>query len=436
MMKRITLAVVLVVFTASACLWAGGKKEEADTGPIYLRMYYPVGVAGALAQVMDALVAEFNKSQDEIYVESIFAGGYREALDKALTAFNAGSPPDFAVMDAPNLLTFLSIGAIVPLDEYVEQEGGQAYLDGFTPGFLKVGQYDGKLWSIPFQRSTPILYYNKDFFREAGLDPDRPPQTWDELVEYSQKLTVRSDTGEVLRWGLQIPNIFWVINPLLRQAGGEVENPEGTKISIDSREFKEVYEFLHRLTYQLKVTPGIAPWGQSVADFAVGKTAMLYHTTGSMTYIRNSTSHDFGAAFLPRYKRQVVIEGGGNFFIFKTNPRRQAAAWEAIKWMSQPEITAKWSLGSGYIPVKKAAFNVPEYKAYTDKVPQALVAYRQLLEVDVERNMTTYRMQEIYDLLNRMDERIRGSSDPAMIARALREAQEEANKILAPWQKK
>ena len=120
--------------------------------------------------------------------------------------------------------------------------------------------------------------------------------------------------------------------------------------------------------------------------------------------------------------------------MFKTDERDEKAAWELIKWMTRPENTAKWSIGSGYIPVRKEAFKLPDYKAYTDKWPQALVAYHQLMETDVERNMMTHRMQEIYDMLNVLDEKIRGSADLSVMEPALKDAQAKADKMLAKWQ--
>lgn len=427
--KRLTLLVVLLVCLAAASSWAAGTAEEG-TGPVYLRMYYPVGVAGPLAQLMDTMIADFNKSQSDVQVESIFAGGYKEAMDKSQTAFLSGSPPELAVLDAPNLFTLLDIDAIVPVDEYVQKEGGDAYLSTFIEAFLKIGQYQGKLWSVPWQRSTPVLYYNKDFFRQAGLDPNSPPATWAELESYSQKLAMKDANGNTTRWGVMIPNDYWIFKPLLLQAGGTGDSEDGTQIVIDDKYNRVVYEWLNRLAAQ-GVTPGIARWSQSVTDFASGATAMLYNSTGALTYIRNNTKFDFGTAFLPKKDRQVAIEGGGNFFIFKTTPRRQAAAWEVVKWMTRPENTARWSLGSGYIPVKKAAFDIPEYKSYTAQWPQALTAYRQLTETDIERNMMTHRMNEVYDLLNATDEAIRSGSD---MDAELSKAQAEANRILSRWQ--
>ena len=158
------------------------------------------------------------------------------------------------------------------------------------------------------------MYYNKDFYREVGLNPEKPASTWDELAEYAKKLTVVDSGGNVQRWGVLIPNDYWLTMPLLLQAGGVADNEAGTYIAIDTEEMRDVYRFLHKMAYELKVTTGITLWSQSVSDFATGKTAMLCQTTGALTYIRNSIKYDFGTAFLPRNKRQVVIEGGGNFF--------------------------------------------------------------------------------------------------------------------------
>jgi len=427
-MKRVLL-VLLVVTLLVTMAWAGGKQEKEGT--VYLRMYYPVGVAGSLAKLMDEMVADFNKSQSDVYVESIFAGGYREAMEKAQTAFLAGKPPELAVLDAPTLYTLRDIDAIVPLDDFIAEEGGDAYVAEFLPAFMEIARAEGKIWSIPWQRSTPIFYYNRDFFREAGLDPDKPPATWAELVEYGEKLKKVDDSGNVTRWGVEIAINFWLFKPLLLQAGGELDNEAGTKLNIDTPESREVFQFLLDMAHKYEIMPAVKQWAETVSDFVAGTTAMLYNSTGALTHIRNSIKYDFGTAFLPAHKRQVCIEGGGNFFIFKTDETRQAAAWEVIKWMTRPENTARWSLGSGYIPVKKAAFDVPEYKKYTDQWPQALTAYRQLSEVETERNMMTHRVNEIVKLVNSTTEEILGGAD---MKASLKKAQAEADKILEAFQ--
>jgi len=426
-MKKRLIVITLLIMVIGSFLWAEGKQEVGGT--VYLRMYYPVGVAGPLAKLMNDIVNDFNKSQNEVYVESIFAGGYREAMEKAQTAYLAGKPPEFAVLDGPTLLTLRDVDAIIPLDDFIAKEGGKKFTDQFISGFMIITKSEGKIWSIPWQRSTPILYYNKDFFNEAGLV--KPPETWTELANYSEKLKKVNSSGKITRWGLEFPIDFWLLKPLILQAGGKTENEAGTKVFLDTPEAKKTFRFLLDLAYNKKVMPPVKQWGESVNDFVAGTTSMLYNSTGALTYIRKSSKYKVGAGFLPGDVRKACIEGGGNFFIFKTDKRRQEAAWKVIKWMTKPENTARWSLGSGYIPVKYASFKLPNYKKYTDEVPEALVAYRQLTEVHMERNFMTHRVNEIVNLVDNTIEEVLGGAD---LNSTLKKVQAKADKILSKWQ--
>jgi len=423
-MKK-TLIVLMVVLMTISSLWAGGS-QESDGEKTSIKMYYPVGVAGPLAKLMEEMVAEFNESQESVEVEAVFAGGYTEALEKSRTAVLSGNPPALAVLDAPNLLTLKDIDAIVPLDSFIEQDGGTAFTDEFLQAFLEIGRNDGKLWSIPWQRSTPMFYYNKSHFIEAGLNPDNPPETWDEVIAMAEKLVVKDDKGNVKRWGMELAINFWLFKPMVLQAGGVLDNEEGTKLNIDTDEARAALKYMQTMVDQGSM-PAIKQWSESVSDFAAGATSMIYNSTGALGFIRKSMTDEFGTAFLPAGKRQVAIEGGGNFFIFKTDEKEQKAAWEFIKWMTTPENTARWSMGSGYIPVKQAAFDVPEYKAYTDKWPQALTAYNQLLQSDMERNMMTHHVNAINKLVNGTLERIMAGEN---VDSALSAAQQEADEIL------
>ncbi|MBN2123648.1 MAG: extracellular solute-binding protein, partial [Deltaproteobacteria bacterium] len=156
---------------------------------IKLRFFYPVGVAGPLVKVINGMVADFEKANPNVDIEPVYAGNYNQTMQKVQTAVLGGNPPDIAVVEISELFSLRQMDAIIPLDGYIEQEGGQKFLDDFYKGFLgNAYGRDGKIYGFPFQRSTPILYWNKDMFqaaagklKAAGLDPNRPPETWDEL---------------------------------------------------------------------------------------------------------------------------------------------------------------------------------------------------------------------------------------------------------------
>ena len=139
---------------------------------VRLTYYYPVGVAGPLARVMNEYVEEFNALHPNIEVVPVYSGDYDPTMQKVQTAVRGGNPPDVFIVEISELPTLLAMNAIEPLDEFVTDE----FLSDFFPAFLENGYSDGHIWGIPFQRSTPVFYWNKAHFEEAGLDPEKPPQ--------------------------------------------------------------------------------------------------------------------------------------------------------------------------------------------------------------------------------------------------------------------
>ena len=148
------------------------------------------------------LAADFEKENPGIKVKPIYAGTYQETIVKALTAHKSGEPPQTAILLSTDMFTLIDEDAIVPFDDVATSADDQAWLKSFFPAFMPNSQTGGKTWGIPFQRSTIVLYWNKELFKEAGLDPNKPPATWNEQLEYAQKLTKRDASGNVTQWGV------------------------------------------------------------------------------------------------------------------------------------------------------------------------------------------------------------------------------------------
>lgn len=351
-----------------------------------IQFYYPVGVSGPLAKIIDGYVTEFNQTHPDITVKPVFAGSYTESYSKTIAAIRGGTPPDTAILLSQNLNDLLAQGLVIPLDSFIQQDAATMNMSDFYPAFMLNSTQDGKVWSIPFQRSTPVMYYNKDAFRKAGLDPNKPPQSWDELVADAQKLTVKDAAGHVQQYGVEIPSAggvdTWLLEALTIEAGGllyDANNPCCT-INLDTQPVKDAIGFLRDLGGKYGVSPsGPVNWGTAPNDFVAGKVAMIYHSTGSLGFIRKNANFDFGTAFLPAKARFGVPTGGGNFYLFKaTPPDRQQAAWQFIKWMTSPERLAQWSIDSGYVAPRKSSWDTSAMQDYTGKYPQALTARDQL----------------------------------------------------------
>src|SRR5438128_5682495 len=148
-----------------------------------LTFYYPIAVGGPLTKVIDGMVAGFEKEHPDIKVHAIYAGNYDDARIKALAALKAGQPAQLSVLFSIDIYELLEQDLIVPFDEMVSYGTDKMWLKSFYPALMENGTYKGKVYGIPFQRSTIVMYWNKDAFKEAGLDPEKPPTTWKEMAE-------------------------------------------------------------------------------------------------------------------------------------------------------------------------------------------------------------------------------------------------------------
>ncbi len=424
------LAVVVALAFPMVALRPAGAAIE-------LRFYYPVGVSGPLAKVMTALVDDFNMAHPGVHVTPTFAGDYYQTMAKVQTAVMGGAPPDVAVLLSTDLFTLLDLGAIIPLDGFIRQAGGERFRSDFFEAFMRNSEIRGVTYSIPFQRSTIILYYNQDAFRRAGLDPAQPPKTWTELAADAQKLTIKDAAGRVTQWGVGIPtsgNTYWVFQGFVIEAGQpSLANPEGTQVSFDTPATHAALAFWSRLQSAGVEPAGITDWGTLPTAFANGQFAMIYHSTGSLTFIHDNAKFPFGTAFMPAGKTYGTPTGGGNLYIFRGVPAdHQRAAWQFVQWMTAPAQAARWSEASGYVAVRRSAFGVPSYKAYTDKFPQALTARDQLQYALAE--LATHQSGQVQLMYSNHLQAILTGRET--VDQGLAAAQREASAILAPFQKK
>jgi sn-glycerol 3-phosphate transport system substrate-binding protein len=428
-MKRKVFFIILLALVFAVSSTAAAKTE--------IKFYYPVGVAGPLVKVINGMVAAFEKENPDIDVEPVYAGNYNQTMQKVQTALLGGNPPDVAVVEISELFSLLQMDALIPLDPYIEQEGGQQFLDNYYKGFLgNAYGRDGKIYGFPFQRSTPILYWNKDMFaaagdklRAAGLDPGRPPKDWKELVEYAKILTIR-EGNQTKQYGLIIPGGWndWIFEAFSRQNGSQLIKEDGLTVTFDSPQNLEALELWVKLTQDLKVCPVLRPWNITPDDFIGGVTAMMYYSTGGMAKIRKTAQFNWGAAFQPVGKQFGTPVGGGDFHIFKGIPKEnQDAAWKFAKFMTTPEMAANWSIESGYVAVNKNSYDLPEMKAFLQKFPQMTVARDQLNYAYPKMMAVNYQLIRNAMTTN-LDAAIEGKKTPAEALAAAHKLMEQAIK--------
>ncbi|MFK7940902.1 MAG: ABC transporter substrate-binding protein [Roseovarius sp.] len=390
-----------------------------------LTMYYPIAVGGALTEVVDGIVADFQAENPDIKVNAIYSGNYDDTRVRALSALNSGEPAQLAVMFSIDAYDLIEQDLILPFDALTDDA---AWLDSFYPALMANGQIEGQTWGIPFQRSTIVAYYNKDMFRDAGLDPESPPTSWDEMIEMGKALT-KDDT-----YGLMIPSTgypYWMFQALAIQNGKEVMSNDGLTTAFDDQAVVDTLEFWKSLSAEHGIMPtGTVEWGTLRQAFLEGQTAMMWHSTGNLTAVKKNASFDFGVAELPANVRKGSPTGGGNFYVFKdTTPEEQEAALKLIKFMTSPEQAAAWSIATGYMGVSPAAYETDALKAYTAEFPPALVARNQLENAVAE--FSTFETARVRDGLNNaIQSALTGAKEPAA---ALAEAQEAADRLLKDY---
>jgi sn-glycerol 3-phosphate transport system substrate-binding protein len=408
----------------------------APASEVEISFYYPVSVGGQVSKVIDAMAADFEKENPGIKVRPIYSGTYKESIVKALTAHKSGAPPAMAVLFAVDMYTLIAADAIVPFDEFAVTADDKAWLGGFYPAFMTNSRAAGKTWGIPFQRSTILLYWNKEMFRQAGLDPDHAPANWGEMAAYAQKLTRRDASGNVEQWGIQIPSSgfpYWLFQGLATPNGAELMNAAGTETRFDNAAAIEALQYWVDLARVLKVhPPGVVEWGATPNDFFNKKVAMIWTTSGNLSNVKNNARFDFGAAMLPASRRRGSPTGGGNFYVFrKSTPQQQQAAFKFIRWATSPARAAQWAIDTGYIAVRDDAWNTPAMKRHVVNFPLAAVAHEQLQYSSAE--FSTYENQRVTKALNNgLVTALSGIKTPAQ---AMQDAQAEAVRILRPYQR-
>jgi sn-glycerol 3-phosphate transport system substrate-binding protein len=426
--RRSLLATAASVLAAPAILRAQAVEK--------LTLYYPIAVGGPLQAIMDGYCKAFREASG-IAVEPVYSGDYSQTLIKATTAIRAGAGPHFAVLLAAEMHSLQDLDILVSLDEIGLDPDAKAWLDGFYPAFMANSRADGKTWSIPYQRSTAIFYYNKAAFQEAGLDPDTFPITWADLAATAEKLVKRDASGKVTRWGIKMAgdlgNAQWTFGALANQAEQKLMNDAGTEVYFNQPKTIEAMAFWRGLSADHRATPdGVSNWPQLTPDFLEENTAIIQHTTGNLANVRDKARFPFGVAGLAGKISPHTVVGGGNMYFFENaNPPERAACLRFARWVSAPERAADWSIRTGYIATSPTAYETETLKDYIAKFPAANVA-RTFLPV-ATGELSTFENQRVYKALtDNIQACLNGSKTPAQ---AMEGSQDAADRILKPFRK-
>ncbi len=387
-------ALVMLVMMALMLGACGSKKEAAtEAKPVKIVFWYSVG--GKVAEATKALVEQFNANHTDMQVEAVFQGSYDEAINKLKQSITSKSTP--SVMQVYDIGTRFMVDskAVVPVQKWIDQE--KFDVSGYEPNIMEYYKVDNKLYSMPFNTSTPILYYNKTMFKDAGLDPDKPPKTFDEVAAAAQKLTVKDGSGKVTISGITLAIYGWFFEQFLAEQNAPFANNANGRDSMATAAAFNSPQGEKILTWWSgMVKDGVAAnMGRKTADtqkaFIAGQTAMTIDSTGVLGDILEGVNGKFevGTGFMPHPadvpQGGVIIGGASLWMLSGHSEAEEKAAWEFVKFMTAAKQQAFWHIKTGYFPVMKGAYDDPELKKHQEKYPQFKVAVDQLHSTVINR---------------------------------------------------
>lgn len=356
--KILSLAITLLMaaITMIACGPSSTPTSGANSGKVTLTFWN--GFTASDGEVLKSIVDKYNadnKDTVEIKMDIMPWANFNEKLPSSI-ATNSG--PSFVLMNLGDTANYIQNGAILPLDDFFSETGMNK--DDFDPASLATFNLDGKQWLIPMQMNTRYLYYNKTIMKDAGLDPDKPPTTWDELEQMAIKMTDPSKN----QFGFGIQDDFFVSTLIIRSNGGYTINPNGNKNELNSPQNIDSLKFVQKLMTADKVSP-IATKGADMDNLMLAGKIGLYINGPWLNNGLRKNNIDYSVALLPAGKlgKSVnVIDAVGFALIKGADDKTKKAVYDFVKYWNSPEICKEWSTKNCFPPYIKATQNDSDIK--------------------------------------------------------------------------
>jgi sn-glycerol 3-phosphate transport system substrate-binding protein len=372
MKSRTGLIFLTVILLASSVtsLHAGGKRRKGQELTFWHSMSIYQGDA------LETLIDEYNLSQDSVRVDLVFQGMYPEMKTKLINAVNTGGTPDIAQVAIEYLDIFIEDGHIEPITDLISDEDRSDVLNQFWNGVMR----NREIYAYPFNLSVQVLYYNKDVFQMSGLDPDKPPKTWDQVIEYGRILTKDFDNnGTVDQWGVlvSLEGVFG-FTPLIRQVGGEFLNEERTRALFNSEAGIRVMTLLQEMAYTYQIMPSNWNLFEGTTAFLEGKIVMGPITCAGIKFAEENLPWTLGIAPLPYIENKSVLLGGAGLVNLAKSSSRRKAVLNFVTWLNRKQNNIRWHMETGYLPLRKSAIESYELQAFHELNPHYRVPVEQL----------------------------------------------------------
>lgn len=401
--KKLSLAL------AAAFAFSAGSAQAAT------EIQWWHAMTGALADQVNNIANKFNASQSDFKVVPVYKGGYADTMTAAIAAYRSGKAPDIVQVFEVGTATMMAGGkAVKPVYEVMAQAHEKFDPNSYMPAVTSYySDTKGRMISMPFNSSTPVLFYNKDAFKKAGLDPNKPPKTWDDMEADAVKLKEAGIacpyTSSWESW-VQLENMSaWHNVPFASK-----ENGFG---GLDAKlEFNNevIVRHIAKLSSWAKsglfVYPGRGNQGD--AKFYGGDCAMSTASSALYGHIKRNSKFGYGVSELPYYAEvkgapQNTIIGGASLWVMGgKKPNEYKGVAKFFTFLSSPEIQAEWHQKTGYVPITKAAYELTKKQGYYESNPGTDVAVKQLLLRNPTKSSKGIRLGYLPQIRDIIDEEL------------------------------
>lgn len=377
-----------ILMTLVVAVLVGG---HAIAQPVVVDFWH--GMTGSRLNVLEKVVSDFNAIDPNMQLNPVLMGTYAEGLSRFLGAYPVGQEPPLIQIYEVGTQAMHDSGMIIPAYQIPEMLGETWDFGQYVGPIVRYYSRDGNLWSWPFASSTSMMYYNADHFRAAGLDPDKPPTTWDEVHEYGLKLREAGVVRDVIGFGW--PD--WQFeNQLALHDFPYVDAGNGREGLSDQ------VMFPNQFTNEL-----LGKWGAMAADgvwlyagteydpnsgFTSGTVTMMLQSTSSLDGIMRTVGDAFEVrtAFLPRldgYPRGNSLIGGNSLYVSNNATEAELRViFEFFKYIARPEVDVYWHKNTGYFPATNAALKQLLDEGWFAESPNHLTAFLQILSGRTDNN--------------------------------------------------
>jgi len=435
-MKKLVLMLALLVAAAAV-----GRNALAD--PIELQWWHAMTAVNA--DRINKIAGDFNAAQSDYKVTPVFKGSYAETMTAAIAAYRAGNAPDIVQVFEVGTATMMAAkGAIKPVYQLMADAGEKFDPDSYLAAVT--GYYstpDGEMLSFPFNSSTPVLYWSKEAFKKAGLDPEKAPVTWPEMFEVAKKLRAAGQAcGFTTAWAswVQIENFSaWHNLPIGSEANGlggfdtvlEFNNPTVTRhvANLAAAQKDKSFDYGGRTT-------------EPEAKFSSGDCGMIMDSSAAYGLFKNTAKFDWAVAKLPYYPDvagapQNSIIGGASLWVMAgKKPEQYKGIARFFTYLSGTPVQQWWHEQTGYLPITKAAYEATRASGFYDKNPGTDIAILQMTAKPPTENSRGLRFGNMVQLRDIIAENLEGAFSGKMEAKAaLDDAVSRGNALLRQFQK-